>query len=143
MQAWYDSRSHNEVASLSLFSSLENAVGSIGLAGLDRLLGLKAVTALQALTTFLDKSVFRDKSWVAMLENLSNSLNPTENAIARPNKFYAEIVTLKTRVCSVVLDHLVTLGQLQLLRKHVAYRLAMASKFDAKVLNSALKAFNK
>jgi WASH complex subunit strumpellin len=144
MQTWYDCRStHAEVASLSLFSSLESAVGTIGLAGLDRLLGLKAVTTLQNLTSYLDKTVFRDKSWVAMLENLGNSLSPTENVVAKPAKFYADFVSPRSKVTSAVLDYLVVLGQLQLLRKQIAYRLAMASNFDAKVLNSALKAFNR
>ena len=83
MQSWYDSRSHNEVASLSLFAALGNSVGTIGLAGMDRLLGLKATATLQALTAHFERSVFRDKTWVAVLENLNNSLTPTENIVAR------------------------------------------------------------
>ena len=143
MQSWYDSRSHNEVASLSLFAALGNSVGTIGLAGLDRLLGLKATATLQALTAHLERSVFRDKAWVAVLENLNNSLAPTENIVARPAKFYSDIVGARSRVTSVILDHLLSLGQLQLLRKQVAYRLGLISNFEAKMLNSAVKALNK
>ena len=52
MQSWYDSRSHNEVASLSLFAALGNSVGTIGLAGLDReaiqyMFGLKYSSGLK------------------------------------------------------------------------------------------------
>ena len=141
-QSWYDSRSHNEVASLSLFAALGNSVGTLGLAGLDRLLGLKATATLQALTSHLNKSVFRDKTWVAVLENLNNSLTPTENIVARPAKFYSDIVGAKSRVTAVVLDHLLVLGQLQLLRKQIAYRLGLISNFEAKMLNSAVKALN-
>ena len=44
---------------------------------------------------------------------------------------------------SVILDHLLALGQLQLLRKQVAYRLGLISNFEAKMLDSAVKALNK
>ena len=143
MQSWYDSRSHNEVASLSLFAALGNSVGTIGLAGLDRLLGLKATSTLQALIAHFERSVFRDKAWVAVLENLNNSLTPTENIVARPAKFYSDIVGARSRVTSVILDHLLALGQLQLLRKQVAYRLSLISNFEAKMLDSAVKALNR
>ena len=43
----------------------------------------------------------------------------------------------------MILDHLLSLGQLQLLRKQVAYRLGLISNFEAKMLNSAVKALNK
>ena len=42
----------------------------------------------------------------------------------------------------MILDHLLALGQLQLLRKQVAYRLGLISNFEAKMLNSAVKALN-
>ncbi len=71
---------------MTLMPLLESAVGSFGLAGLDRLLGLKAVTLVQNILSLIEGSIFRDKSWIAMLENLSNSLNPVENIIAQVRK---------------------------------------------------------
>ena len=68
---------------MQLMPLLESAVGTFGLAGLDRLLGLKAVTLVQNILALIETSVFRDKSWIEMLENLSNSLNPVENVIAQ------------------------------------------------------------
>ena len=80
---------------------------------------------------------------MAVLENLNNSLTPTENIVARPAKFYSDIVGARSRVTSVILDHLLALGQMQLLRKQVAYRLGLISNFEAKMLDSAVKALNR
>lgn len=50
----------DEVTSLMrLFPSLEAAVGTFGLAGLDRLLGLKIVTTLQTIVYFTDRTIFQ------------------------------------------------------------------------------------
>jgi hypothetical protein len=76
-----------------LFGLLESAVGTFGLAGLDRLLGLQAATLLQQTIGLMDGNIFRDKSWIELLENLSNSLNPVENVIAQ-----VHIKSLKTKM---------------------------------------------
>ncbi len=53
----------DEVTSLMrLFPSLEAAVGTFGLAGLDRLLGLKIVTILQTIVNYTDRTIFQ-VSW--------------------------------------------------------------------------------
>lgn len=140
--SWYDLKTKEEVCSMGLFSLLEEAVGTIGLAGLDRLLGLKIVTCLQNMIRYIEKSIFRDKSLIEMLENLGNSLNPTENVIAQPTKFYSYFLGRTYGLLGPVVDALLTLGQLQLLRQKIAYQLSLSSHFDSKILYSSLQALN-
>ena len=73
-----------EVASLTqLFPLLEAAAGTFGMAGLDRLLGLQATSLLQKIVGVMEATIFKDKAWIELLQNLSNSLNPIENIIAQ------------------------------------------------------------
>ena len=74
----------DEVASLTqLFPLLEAAAGTFGMAGLDRLLGLQATSLLQKIVGVMEATIFKDKAWIELLQNLSNSLNPIENIIAQ------------------------------------------------------------
>lgn len=143
-QTWYDSRTQEETTSLTkLFPLLEAAVGTFGLAGLDRLFGLKIVTLLHNIVQLMETNVFRDKSWIDMLDNLANSLNPVENVIAQPMKFYhQQHLSRATRALMTLMESIVDLGQLQLLRKQIAYKLSTGASFDAKLLHSSVKTFN-
>ena len=66
-----------------LFPLLENAIGTFGMTGLDRLIGLQSTTVLQKIVGVMETNVFKDKTWFDLLENMSNSLNPIENVIAQ------------------------------------------------------------
>ena len=83
-QTWYDFKSQEQVVSLNaLFPLLQSAIGTFGLAGIDRLLGLQITSLLQKLMAVMDATIFKDKGWIDLLQNLSNSLNPVENTIAQ------------------------------------------------------------
>ena len=73
-----------EVANLTqLFPLVDSAVGTFGMTGLDRLLGLEATGILQKIIGVMEATIFKDRSWIELLENLSNSLNPIENVIGQ------------------------------------------------------------
>ena len=86
--------------------------------------------------------MLQDKSWIDLLENLGNSLNPVENVIAYPQKFYGSFLTKTSKITAKIEDYLVELGHLQLIRRQIAYRLSLSANFDSKMLHSALKTFN-
>ena len=92
VQSWFDClHSHlenfSEVAgALELAAALEAAVGPRGLAALDRMVGFRVAATLTDLSDLVDKTLKRDKSWAEALDNLGNSLNPTDNVIAQPTK---------------------------------------------------------
>lgn len=133
-----------EVASLTqLFPLMELAIGTLGLAGLDRLLGLQAATLVQKIVGTMEESVFKDKSWIELLDNLSNSLNPIENVIAQPAKFYhQQHLSRANRALTTLTDLILDLGQLQLLRQCIAFQLSSSANFDSKLLFSSIKTFN-
>ena len=72
-----------------------------------------------------------------------DSLNPVEHVVAAPWRFYhQQHLSRATRALATLQDCLLTLGQLQLLRKQLAYQMSLSAGFDAKLLHSALKTFN-
>ena len=77
-----------------------------------------------------------------MLENLGDSLNPVENVIAQPGKFYGSLLAKTSKITTRLEDYLVELGHLQLIRRQIAYQLSLSANFDSKMLHSALKTLN-
>ena len=53
MGAWYDSRTKQEVMNLLILKQLQQAVGSFGLTGLDKLLSFMIVKELQVRKLFV------------------------------------------------------------------------------------------
>ncbi len=141
---WYDLKSLEEIATLTnLFPLVQAAIGSHGLAGLDRLLGLRVTSLLQKIHLVMDETVFKDKAWSDLLKNLFNSLTPVDNVIGQPAKFYhQQHLHRATRALTTLIGLLADLGQHQLLRHCIAYQLSLEANFDAKLLFSSLKAYN-
>ena len=135
-----------EVISISkLFPLLEAAVGLNGLTGLDRLYGLriKSVCLQREFLHAADVTIFRDKNWIDMLENLADSLN-NGFVMASPYKFYhQQHVSRAAKPLANLSEAIVNIGHLQLLRNSIAYQLSSSSKFDAKLLYSALSTLDK
>lgn len=149
---------------VQLFPLLESAIGTYGMSGLDRLLGLQATALLQKIIGVMEATIFRDKGWIELLQNLSNSLNPIENVIAQvhlhihvlellalksssglfqPFKFYhQQHLSRANRALSSLIELIGDLGQHQLLRMCIAYQLSTTANFDSKLLFSSIKAFN-
>ena len=143
-QSWYDYKSQTEVCGVTqLFGLVQSAIGTFGMAGIDRLLGLQITALIQKLVAMMDVTIFKDKSWIELLDNFSNSLNPIENVIAQPFKFYhQQHLSRASRALNTLIELLGDLGQLQLLRQCLAYQLGTTANFDSKLLMSSLKTFN-
>ena len=135
-----------EIVSVSkLFPLLESAIGLNGLSGLDKLYGLriKSVCLQREFLHAADVTVFRDKNWIDMLENLADSLN-NGFVMAAPYKFYyQQHISRATKPLTTLSEAIVNIGHLQLLRSSISYQLSSSSKFDAKLLYSALTTLEK
>lgn len=61
---------------------------------------------------------------------------------AQPVRQYTGWAQRTTRLCTLIADHLMKVGQMQILRLHAASRLNSSCKFDAKYLAAALSTMN-
>ncbi|XP_042898977.1 WASH complex subunit 5 [Parasteatoda tepidariorum] len=141
MTAWYDSKTHNEVVNLKLFSLIQKSIGTPGLTGLDRLMSFMIVTELQTLVRIYEKLIIGDKSWQEALKNLQIAIQPTKQIIAQPARVYGPVMS-KASKYPRFLESLMKVGQMQLLRRRIAYELNTSCKFDSKHLASALQTVN-
>lgn len=143
LQTWYDSKTHDPVASLDTFALAESALGPLGLSALSTVLACKITKVLGSLDEALERNVFGRKSWSRNLSNLSNSLNPVVNVIAQPARFYGSFTKRSPKLLASLVDAVLEVGSLQLLREQLALRLAVSSGFEAGPVRGCLQTLNK
>ncbi|KAJ8877566.1 hypothetical protein PR048_022021 [Dryococelus australis] len=142
MTAWYDLRTHTEILNMKFFSKIKRAIGTAGLTGLDRLFSFMIVTELQLFLNTLQKGLLKDQAWLDMFESVSSKLAPNTSLVSNPAKFYTQHTSRAQKVWPQMLDWVHKVGQMQILKKHIAYELNTSCKFDSKHLAAALQAMN-
>ncbi|CAK1556303.1 unnamed protein product [Leptosia nina] len=124
--AWYDVKTNTEVVNNRTFSKLNDAVGVVGFHGLDTLYGYMIKNQLQQLQLTIQAS---HEKFSANLKNID--LKEIEQTISKGHKFTQQIS-----------DTLLIVGELQLLRKHIAYQLNTSCKIDSAHLEASLRTMN-
>ncbi|XP_050401033.2 WASH complex subunit 5 isoform X1 [Patella vulgata] len=142
MKAWYDAKTKQEVANRTLFQQIHRAVGSFGLTGLDRLLCFMIVKELQTFKMYLQRGVARDKMWLELLSYYTKILQPLAGTVSQPQKVYSQAISKTAKLWPMYLDIINKVGQMQLLRRQIAYELNTSCKFDSKFLASSLQTLN-
>lgn len=144
MKAWYDLKTRQELVNRTLFQKIQRAVGSFGLAGLDRLLCFMIVKELQTLLNLMRRTIVnpKDKSLYDLMNGFSKTLNPIKGLVAQAQKQYAHMISKTSKIWQPFLDTILRVGQMQLLRRQIGHELNTACKFDSKVLASALQTMN-
>ncbi|KAG8184568.1 hypothetical protein JTE90_007684 [Oedothorax gibbosus] len=138
---WYDFKTHSEIVTLKLFSLIQKSIGTPGLTGLDRLLSFMIVTELQGIIRSYERLIWGDKSWQEALRNLHSALNPNSKLINQPLRVYGATIS-KAGKYTRLTEMLMKIGQMQLLRRRIAYELNTSCKFDSKHLAGALEGIN-
>uniref|UniRef100_T1IW38 WASH complex subunit strumpellin n=1 Tax=Strigamia maritima TaxID=126957 RepID=T1IW38_STRMM len=142
MSTWYDAKSHADLVNLKFFLKLEWSVGTFGVTGLDRLLSFMIVKELQTFVGCYQRKFVADKVTMDLFEALSTSLEPAGSVINQPTKVYTPILAKTQKLWPSFVESILKIGQMQLLRRHLAIQLNNACKFDSKCLTSALSALN-
>ncbi|OQV24357.1 WASH complex subunit strumpellin [Hypsibius exemplaris] len=139
--SWFDVRTRQELVNITVFRKLQHALGAPGVAGLDRLYSFMIVRELQSLQRTLD-DLLRDKTWVAHYQALAKAIGMGQSSIAQPAKFYTQATSKGAKLWPFMLETFQKIGQLQLLRRQLAYELRTVSRFDSKHLVAALETLN-
>ncbi|CAG9561269.1 unnamed protein product [Danaus chrysippus] len=121
--SWYDVKSQNEVVNTKTFTKLKEAIGVVGLHGLDTLYGYMIKNQLQHV-----QNIFRT--------------HPERNVINTDMKDFDQFVLKGQKSYQQLADTIVQIGTLQLLRKHIAYQLNTTCKFDSAQLEASLRTMN-
>uniref|UniRef100_UPI00359007A0 WASH complex subunit 5 n=1 Tax=Myxine glutinosa TaxID=7769 RepID=UPI00359007A0 len=143
LSTWYDGRSKQEVADRRLLAAVQGALGTFGMTGLDRLLCFMIVRELQNAVEYVQKSVLKEKMLLDQFATFMKLASPLKTNIGNASKVYASIVSKSQKVWPAYLDIILKVGQLQILRRLVAYELGFSCKLDSKALFSALDTLNR
>ncbi|XP_068618614.1 WASH complex subunit 5 isoform X2 [Battus philenor] len=124
--AWYDVKTQKEIVNTKTFAKLNDAIGVVGLHGLNNLYAFMIKNQLQNIQALLKNS--QDKLTIT-----STNLDVKE----------IEQVTSKcAKTIQQMTDTLLVVGSLQLLRKHVFYQINTTCKFDSAQLEASLRTMN-
>lgn len=125
--AWFDVKTQNEIINTKTFAKLNEAMGVVGLHGLDTLYAFMIKNQLQNV-----QHVFRSGQDKVILGNLNVDFKDLEQVIIKSQKTMQQLSEI-----------IVLIGTLQLLRKHISYQLNTSCKFDSAHLEASLRTMNK
>ncbi|XP_037870039.1 WASH complex subunit 5 isoform X1 [Bombyx mori] len=124
--AWFDGKTQTETVNTKTFAKLNEAIGVVGLHGLDTLYGFMIKNQLQNVQGII-------KSNHEKITVLSSSYDAKE---------MEQIMNKGTKAIQQLSDVIVLIGTLQILRKQILYQLNTSCKFDSAHLESSLRTLN-
>jgi WASH complex subunit strumpellin len=131
---WCELSTGREIAGLSLFSLLNSAVGIPGLCAVDRLLSFGIRKQMSSLVLLLPKEE-PPSSMMAMAGAAASGKSSTGT---RRSGGAGDCKAL----LAALIDHLLDIGQAQLLRRAIAHELQFNARSESSLLSSSLEAAN-
>ncbi|KAI8426207.1 hypothetical protein MSG28_005135 [Choristoneura fumiferana] len=110
--AWFDIKSQTEIVNTKTFAKLNEAIGVVGLHGLDTLYAFMIKNQLQTV-----QQIFKSGQDKINVSNLNVDVKDIELAITKGQKVLQQLA-----------DVIVLIGTLQVLRRHIAYQLNSTAK---------------
>ncbi|KAF5292891.1 hypothetical protein FQR65_LT11143 [Abscondita terminalis] len=138
---WYDAKTRKPILSKQEFALITSALEITGLVGLDRLFSFMIITNLQKVVGILENNS-KNSAWNNIITGIAKELTSVEN-IPNLHKFCQNCVNRTTKLWPNLVDHILNVGQLQILRVMITFQLSKSCKFDAVDLESSLNLLNK
>ncbi|KAK2579644.1 hypothetical protein KPH14_011569 [Odynerus spinipes] len=140
--AWHDIKTQQvEILNYKVFTMILDAIGTPGLAGMDKLISFYIVIELENIINYIEKEM-RNKTWSSIVDECLTIVNNVENPKATMTKLQAVVGTHANKMWLQMLDWILKIGHYQILRRKIAYELNTACKFEAKHMEAALQTLN-
>ncbi|XP_047367322.1 WASH complex subunit 5 isoform X2 [Vespa velutina] len=139
--AWYDIKTQVEVLNYKVFTMILDAIGTPGLAGMDKLISFYIVIELENVINYIEKEM-RNKQWSSIIDECLTIVNGVENPKAMMTKLQTIVGTYGNKMWLQILDWILKIGHYQVLRRKITYELNTACKFEAKHMEAALQTLN-
>lgn len=143
--AWYDLKTQSEILTHKVFSMILEAIGTPGLAGLDKLISHYVTVELKGINDYMEKGV-HDKNWTIMLDECRSFIQHPDyvkGTTNNPSRLYAVISGHSSKIWPSMFESIMRIGQFQLFRNKIAYELNTVCKFEAKHMEAALRTLNR
>jgi len=141
MGAWYDNRTQQEVMNRRICTQLQNGVGTFGLTGLDRFFSFMIVKELQNFQRLFYRTVRSNKANLSLHGKLLKDLSPLSSTPKTLHP-YREGIVNGAKIWDSYANIIMKVGQIQLIRRHVAQELNFSCQFDSKHLAGSLANLN-
>ena len=141
MSAWYDVKTQEEVMNSKICWQLQAGVGTFGLAGLDRFFSFMIVKQLQNFQKLYTREIRMNRGMMGLLKELATFLTPLTST---PDnlKSYTFGVQKSAKIWPLMAAVIMTVGQIQLIRRMIAQELNFSCQFDSKHLSGTLSVLN-
>lgn len=140
---WYDMKTQKIIANKQTIAMIMYAIEVTGLVGLDRLFSFMIVSNLNKILDIFDNKITKNASWTTTSATIQKEMKSLDESSINPQKVYQNAIAKASKLYNGMLDHLLNIGQLQILRNIIAFNLNSTCKFDAKNLESSLSSLNK
>ncbi|KAK9877977.1 hypothetical protein WA026_020192 [Henosepilachna vigintioctopunctata] len=140
--SWYDTKYHKSVLTRQDLASLTKAIEIAGVVGLDKLFSCMIVTNLNETIGFLQNKKNKYPARKSIFATIQKEIELSTD-VSNPSKFYQNCINRTARLWPQFLDNVLKVGQLQLLRKLLAFHLNLSARFNAKNLEASLQSLSK
>lgn len=141
VHAWFDVKTKAEVMNVGVCAALQTGLETFGLVGIDRFFSFMIVQKLQQFQKLQARMFRQSKEHMALHRDVAESLRPLS---ATPDSLRPYLLGVQkcAKVWAAYSQLIMHVGQIQLIRRHIAQELDFSCQFDSKYLSSTLAALN-
>lgn len=148
LTSWFDVKSHQELMNQKFTGIINESIEIYGLVGLDKLYSFMISERLESIYKLLLRETFKEKQWIELLRKFNEELvarqktSKQESKFENPYKNYQSYISKCSKSLTNILPQILSIGQKQIWRNHIAHELITTSRLNCRDLNNSLKAFN-
>lgn len=140
-QGWQDcAQAAQERIGIKTFSLLHRGLGIHGLLGLDRLFSFMIVKHLHDFIKLSRKIISPNVD--NYLLKFAHELHPLTQFPTQAAALYDNALAKMNKILPLFLQFILSIGQIQLIRKQIAHELNFTAKLESKILNDHVENFN-
>lgn len=141
--AWYDQKTGSEVVDKDLFAKIIQSGTPSTLVGLDKFYALNIVVEMEKLVNCLEKNIIKEKQWTETLDEAQIFFEDLDKTpLNNPKKTLNDLLGKCSKIWPTILEWVLSIGQLQILRKHIAYELNVNCSFNSRQIETSVKTLN-
>lgn len=148
LTAWFDVKSHQELMNQKFTGKINESIEIYGLVGLDKLYSFMISDHLETVHKLLLKETLKEKTWIELFQKFTDEMNARQSSsrdrskLENPFKNYNNFINKCHKSLPNILPQILSVGQKQIWRNHIAHELTTTSRLNCKNLNDSLSAFN-
>lgn len=139
--SWFEYKSQKLQLHMNILTKVIASMGPAGLVGIDTLYSYMIKSELDSFIS-AHADVTTDKNYSDILKTFSETIENLSGNFNDLSKTYLKGNNKMTKIWPKFLNLVLSIGQKQIFRKHIAIELSKNCNFDAKDLNAVLSTMN-